>query len=70
MAGMKRWAIVLKQALVARKPRRIDLLEALDVVNPTPHDDLDDEERDARYVGKAKLQTRLIEAFGRRPRVA
>lgn len=60
-----RWERIAERALTDRRPRVADLLAALDEVNPTPHAHLDDEERDARYALKARLQTRLIERFPR-----
>lgn len=49
-----------ERALRAKRPSVVELLDALDVVNPTPHD-VEGAERERRYQLKAALQSRLIE---------
>jgi hypothetical protein len=58
-----RWRTVGEQALAARRPRPVELLAAIDEVNPTPRERLDPAEREERYAMKGRLQTRLIERF-------
>ena len=58
-----RWRTVGEQALAARRPRPVELLAAIDEVNPTPRERLDPAEREERYALKGRLQTRLIERF-------
>lgn len=57
------WRALAERTLGARRPPLHQLLDALDLVNPTPHE-VGDSEREERYRLKAALQSRLIELHG------